>query len=229
MELRRNRGLYARAARHPFLTSGAALLGAGVGYAVYRVVTNWSKPEVAKEVHVETSIAVNKTPAELYAIWRNFGNLPLFMKNLVSVTDSGDGRSHWVAKTINGSRIEWDAEIYNEKKNELIAWRSLENSDVVNAGSVRFEQGPQGRGAFVRVTMNYNPPVGKAGEAVAELFHIDGAHLIKEDLRRFKQFVETGEIASITGQTSGRAEIAQPSTDLSPEAAATEKARGQRA
>jgi uncharacterized membrane protein len=113
--------------------------------------------------------------------------------------------SHWAAKGIGGARIEWDAEIYNEIQNELIAWRSLENADVVNAGSVRFQKGPVGHGTYVRVSVNYNPPAGKLGATVAQLFGAEPTQLIKEDLRRLKQMMEAGEIATIDGQTSGRA------------------------
>ena len=119
--------------------------------------------EVARDVHIETSIAIERSAAELYAFWRDFKNLPLFMKNLESVTELDHRQSHWVAIAIRGARVEWDAEIYNEKENELIAWRSLENADVVNAGSVRFQQGPEEHGGYVRVTVNYNPPAGHVG------------------------------------------------------------------
>lgn len=93
-------------------------------------------------IKVEESIVINnRTPAELYRFWRNFENLPRFMSHLESVTSSGN-RSHWVAKAPAGTSVEWDAELYNEKEGELIAWRSLEGSDVDNAGSVHFTPAP---------------------------------------------------------------------------------------
>jgi uncharacterized membrane protein len=165
---------------------------------------------IAREVHVETSIAIDKSPEELYAFWRDLKNLPLFLNNLESVTESDVSKSHWVAKGIGAARVEWDAEIYNEVENELIAWRSLENADVVNAGSVRFQKAPTGRGTYVRVTMNYNPPAGKLGATVAQLLGAEPTQLIKEDLRRLKQIMEAGEVATIAGQSSGRAQEAEP-------------------
>ena len=149
--------------------------------------------------------ALSQSPEELYTFWRDFTNLPLFMRNLESVIQVDPTRSHWVAKGPAGARVEWDAEIYNEKENELIAWRSLENADVVNAGSVRFQAGPEGRGTFVRVTVNYNPPAGKLGSNLTAILGAEPEQLIKEDLRRLKQTLEAGEIATIDGQTSGRA------------------------
>lgn len=198
-------GLYARAAKHPILAGGALLVGAGLAYAAARVLTKGEETSIARDVHIETSIAIDKSPEVLYAFWRDFANLSLFMRNLDSVTQLNSTQSHWVAKGPAGARVEWDAEIYNEKENELIAWRSLENADVVNAGSVRFQAGPSGHGTFVRVTINYNPPVGKVGASLAKLLGAEPEQLIKEDLRRLKQIMEAGELATVDGQPSVRA------------------------
>ncbi|MFN2579206.1 MAG: SRPBCC family protein [Pyrinomonadaceae bacterium] len=198
-------GLLSKAAKHPFVTGGAILAGAGLAYAAVKTIQS-AADTIAREVHVETSITINKSPEELYTFWRDFKNLPLFMKNLESVTELDRWKSHWVAKGIAGARVEWDAEIYNENENELIAWRSLENADVVNAGSVRFQKAPDGRGTYVRVALNYNPPAGKLGATLAQLLGAEPTQLIKEDLRRLKQIIEAGEIATIDGQTSGRAQ-----------------------
>jgi len=200
-----NESLFAKAAKHPLVTGGAILAGAGLAYAAVKTIQSAANT-VAREVHVETSITIDKSPDELYAFWRDFKNLPLFMKHLDSVTELDQRKSHWVVKGIGGARVEWNAEIYNEKENELIAWRSLENADVVNAGSVRFQRGPTGHGTYVRVRVNYNPPAGRLGAAVAQLLGGEPSQLIKEDLRRLKQMMEAGEIATIDGQTSGRAQ-----------------------
>jgi uncharacterized membrane protein len=197
-------GLRSRTAKHALLTGGVVLIGAGLAYAATKALLKSEDSTVARDVHIETSIAIEKTPQELYAFWRDFTNLPLFMRNLRSVVVLDATRSHWVAAGPAGTQVEWDAEIFNEIENELIAWRSLENADVVNAGSVRFQKGPTGHGTFVRVTMNYNPPAGKVGAGLTELLGAQPAHLIKEDLRRLKQLAEAGEIATIDGQTSGR-------------------------
>jgi uncharacterized membrane protein len=203
--------LYAQAGSHPLLAGGAVLVGAGLAYAVAKVISKSVVDDaVARDVHLETSIAIDKSPEELYAFWRDFKNLPLFMRNLESVTELTQTQSHWVAKGPGGSSIEWDAEIYTEKENELISWRSLEDADVVNAGSVRFQAGPEGHGTFVRVAMNYNPPAGKVGASLVQLFGAEPAQLIKEDLRRLKQIMEAGEVATIAGQASGRAAETEP-------------------
>jgi len=160
--------------------------------------------EIARDIHVERSTTINRTPAELYSFWRNFHNLPRFMLNLESVTPLGGNRSRWVATGPAGKRIEWDAEIYNEKENELIAWRSLPGSDVTNAGSVTFTRAPGGRGTRVTVTFNYNPPGGKPAVLLAKLFGIEPGQMVEENLRRLKQLFETGVLSTIDGQPSGR-------------------------
>jgi len=153
---------------------------------------------------VEKSVTINRPAAELYSFWRNFENLPRFMNHLESVRVTGGDRSHWVAKAPAGTSVEWDAEVYNEKEGELIAWRTLEGSEVASAGSVRFESAPGGRGTVVRVSLKYDPPGGKLGSLVARLFGENPEQQIDEDLHRFKQLMETGETATTEGQPSGR-------------------------
>jgi uncharacterized membrane protein len=173
------------------------------GDAALRNSENVSVP-AERGTKVEKSVTINRPAAELYQFWRNFENLPRFMNHLEAVHVTGGDRSHWVAKAPAGTSVEWDAEIYNEKENELIAWRTLEGSQVASAGSVRFESAPGGRGTIVRVTLKYDPPGGKLGSFVARLFGENPEQQIDEDLGRFKQLMETGEVATVEGQPSGR-------------------------
>jgi uncharacterized membrane protein len=152
---------------------------------------------------VNKSIVINSSPEELYQYWRNFENLPSFMHHLESVTVTGEGRSHWVATAPAGTTVEWDAEITEDRPNELIAWRSLEGADVYNRGSVRFERAPGGRGTVVRVEIDYDPPGGRLGVAVAKLFGEEPELQVHSDLRRFKQVIETGEVVLSEGTTRG--------------------------
>jgi uncharacterized membrane protein len=159
---------------------------------------NQGKSAVASVGHlqgikVEKSVTVDRPREELFRFWRNLENLPRFMNHLESVRQIDDRRSHWVARAPAGATVEWDAEIYNEKENRLIAWRSLENSDINHAGSVRFEEGPNGRGTEVKVVINYQAPAGKLGTAVARLFGEEPEGQLEDDLPRFKQLMEAGE------------------------------------
>jgi uncharacterized membrane protein len=145
-------------------------------------------------VRVTRSVVINRPPEELYDYWHRFENLPRFMRHLESVRVTGEGRSHWAAKAPGGATVEWDAEVTEDRPNELIAWRSLEGSDVSNAGSVRFERAPGGRGSLVRVEMSYDPPGGVVGAAIAKLTGEEPGQQVASDLRRFKQLMETGEV-----------------------------------
>lgn len=157
-----------------------------------------------KGIRVEKSVTINSTPDRLYAFWRNFENLPRFMDHLQSVQVIDDKRSRWSAKGPARLRAEWEAEIINEVPNELIGWRSVDGSRVDNAGSVHFTEATGGRGTEVKVVLRYDPPGGILGAAFAKLFGEDPKHQIGEDLRRLKQIIETGEVATIENQSTGR-------------------------
>jgi uncharacterized membrane protein len=155
-------------------------------------------------VLVHKSLIINKSPEEVYRFWRNFEQLPRFMNHLESVRNLGGNRWHWVAKGPAGTKVEWDAEITEDKPNEIIGWRSLDGSDVHNAGSVRFSRAPGNRGTILRVHLRYNPPAGKAGAMAAKILGEAPEKQIAVDLLRLKQLIETGEIARTEGQAAGR-------------------------
>lgn len=155
-------------------------------------------------VHITKVMTINRPAADLFNFWRNFENLPRIMHHLESVKVINQSRSNWKAKAPAGMTVEWDAEIISEQPNELIAWRSLPDSQVPNAGSVRFKQLPDGRGTEVKVQMEYAPPAGQLGAIIAKLFGEEPDQQIGEDLFRFKQMMETGEVSTIDGQSSGR-------------------------
>ncbi len=155
-------------------------------------------------LYVEKSIQINRSAAEIYAFWRNFENLPLFMKHLESVRVLDDRRSHWVASGPAGSTVEWDAEIAEDQPNELIAWRSLPGAQVDSAGSVRFEPATGGRGTLVRVSFGYNPPAGVIGAAFASLFGEAPGQQVEGDLRRLRNVLEAGETPTTEGQPAGQ-------------------------
>jgi uncharacterized membrane protein len=142
--------------------------------------------------HVEESVTINRPISELYRFWRNLENLPRFMHHLESVERITDTLSRWRAKGPGGTTVEWNAEIINEVPDQVIGWRSIEGSDVVSAGSVNFDPAPAGA-TRVRVRLQYSPPGGKVGAALAKLMGRDAATEIREDLQRFKQLIEAGE------------------------------------
>jgi uncharacterized membrane protein len=154
-------------------------------------------------VKVVRAMTINRPADELYRLWRNFEGLPRFMAHLESVKVEGK-RSHWKAHGPAGTSVEWDAEIINDEPGRLIAWRSLEGSEVSTAGSVVFRPAPGDRGTEVVVTLKYDPPGGKLGSWLAWLFGEEPSLQVRDDLRRFKQLVETGEVPTTEGQPSCR-------------------------
>jgi uncharacterized membrane protein len=165
-------------------------------------------------IDVRKSITINKSPEELYRFWHDFQNLPRFMYHLESVQTTGDRRSRWVAKAPAGTTVEWEAEVTEDRPNEMIAWRSLEGSQVDNSGVVRFERAPGGRGTIVKVEMQYDPPGGVIGAALAKLFGEAPEQQIEDDLRRFKQIMEVGEVVHSDASIHRGMHPAQPSSEM---------------
>ncbi len=176
--------------------------------------------DVAAEggVEVRRSVTVNCTREEAYAFWHDFENLPRFMRHLESVQVTGEGRSRWVALAPAGRTVEWEAEVTEDRPNELIAWRSLPGADVANAGVVRFADAPGGRGTEVRVEMRYDPPAGRLGVVVAKLFREEPKQQVAEDLHRFKQVMETGDIVVSDATVTRGPHSGQPMAELPREA-----------
>ncbi|WP_340316527.1 SRPBCC family protein [Rhizorhabdus argentea] len=142
------------------------------------------------------TVTINRPRAELYAYWRDFANLASFMDNVVRVDVLDGRRSHWVVRAPAGKTVEWDSVITEEREGELIAWASVEGADVPNSGRIDFHDASGGRGTTVTATIVYDPPAGVVGKVIAKIFQREPAIQARRDLRRFKQLMETGEIAT---------------------------------
>lgn len=192
---------------------GRALRGAGtsprrltpataavVGITALDIVAGLQRNRAAKAegatatTRARSAVTVNRPRAEVYKFWRQFENLPQFMHHLEAVDEHADGRSHWKAKAPFGRTVEWDAEIVEDIPEQHIAWRALPGSDVDNRGVVGFRDAPGGRGTEVLVELAFEPPGGPLGAVAAKLFGEHPDQQIADDLRRFKQIMETGEI-----------------------------------
>lgn len=150
-------------------------------------------------VRVEYATTINKPIGEVYRFWCDFERFPRFMRHLESVRLLGNGRSRWRAKAPAGLSVEWEAEETGRRENEWIGWRSVEGSGIENSGSVTFGHAPGARGTEVRVVIEYRPPAGALGRTIARLFGEEPEGQLREDLRRFKQLIETGEVAISDG------------------------------
>jgi uncharacterized membrane protein len=196
------------AARHPNRRNralGAATAVLGVTAADIATARRASSKPGARsdELSVEASITVNRPIIEVFAFWHDLANLPRFMTHLQDVTVLGTGRSRWTAKAPAGQTVMWEAEITEDVAEELIVWRSVEGSDIANTGRVRFNPAPGGRGTEVHVHLQYRPPAGRLGSVVAKLFGESPGQQIRDDLRRFKQVMETGEVVRSEGSPEG--------------------------
>lgn len=194
-----------RNARRRVTAATAAVAGVAVLDVMASAKTSRSSDPTtdAGAIRVRTAVTVQRPPDEVYDYWHNFENFPSFMAHVESVEVTGDGRSHWVAKAPAGMQVEWDAEIVQDEPNEVIAWRSAENADVPNSGCVRFTTAPGDAATEVTVELEYRPPGGAVGAAVSRLFGEEPLQQIKDDLRRFKQVIETGEVVRSDGTPEG--------------------------
>jgi uncharacterized membrane protein len=187
-------------------------LAALAGVTVADVVTARTLSARGGECRATAAITVNRARSEAYRQWRDLEHLPEFMAHLRSVRANGSGRSHWEASGPARSTVSWDAEIVEDREGEVISWHSLEGADVENSGEVRFRDAPGDRGTEVTVDLRYRPPGGHAGAAVAKLLGEHPDQQLRDDLRRFKQVVELGEVVRSEGSPAGqsaRQQVAQ--------------------
>lgn len=153
-------------------------------------------PETAADDSiVGRTVTIDRPRSELYAFWRDFENLPRFMENIERIDVLGPDRTHWVVKAPAGNRVEWDSVLTEDRPNERIAWSTTEDSSIRHSGSIEFRDAHGGRGTEVVATIVYDPPGGAIGKALAKLFQREPKIQARRDLRRFKQLMETGEIA----------------------------------
>ena len=145
---------------------------------------------------VGRTVTINRPRQELYDFWKEPRNLSAFMHSVRSVTSLDEGRSHWIIEAPGGRTVESDAEIPGDQPGRLLAWRSLEGADIRHGGRVEFRDSPDHRGTCVTVTVTYDPPGGSVGQLVARLFQKEPKLQAQQELRRFKQLMETGEVAT---------------------------------
>lgn len=192
----------------------AAVLG-GIGavdlYAALRATRDGGGRHAngASNRTVRAAVTVRRPPEDVYRFWRDLENLPSFMHHLQSVTAGSDGRSHWVASAPVGQPVQWDAQITEDRPGERIAWQSLPGSGIQNGGSVEFTPATNGDGTEVRVRIGYQMPGGAVGKAAATLLGESPDQQVNDDLRRFKQILETGQVLRSDGSPEGTAAARQ--------------------
>ena len=185
---------------------GAGLLARGV--ADEEVIERLKIPELRDRlsgpVRLYHSITIRKPRGELYQFWRDFRNLSRIMPDVVSIDVSDARHSHWVVRAPGGVVVQWDAEVHGDQPNERIAWATVGNPDIRNCGEVEFSDAPDGRGTEVRLTLDYEAPMGRLGRGIAKLTGHEPQIQAERALRRLKQLLEAGEFSTVEGQPSGR-------------------------
>jgi uncharacterized membrane protein len=184
-----------------------AVTGGGLLYQGTRGKSTIKQVEEAvgldRALRVEKTVTINRPVAELYRFWRQLDNLPSFMRHIKAVQVHDERHSHWVVNAPLGQSIEWDAVIVDDQPDHLIAWASAPDAEIDHSGFVRFQPATGHRGTEVKVVMEYELPGGTMAAAIAKLFGEEPEQQIGDDLNRFKQLMETGEIATIEGQPRG--------------------------
>jgi uncharacterized membrane protein len=182
----------------------AAGVGIGALTAIGLVLTQGRDRDGGAGRAVRRTITIGTPREAMYAYWRDYANLPRFMRHLQSVEDLGDGRTRWTAGAPLGGTVSWEAETTSDVPGDHIAWRSVADADVRHEGVVRFLDAPGDRGTEVHVELRYEPPAGPVGVAVAKLQNAAPDQDIGSDLVRLKQVMETGDIVVSESVLDGR-------------------------
>jgi uncharacterized membrane protein len=180
-------------------TVGTGLLASSVRESRPRIGS--ARRDRRRTVDIQKTIHIEAPVEQVYAFWTNYQNFPLFMSNIRQIQDLGSGRSHWLVSGPGGAPIEWDAVLTEQVPNDRIAWRSEPGSMLDNAGVIRFR--PETNGTRVDLRFCYNPPIGGAGQAVAELLGADPRAKLNEDLGRLKALLEGTVRSDSHGQEPG--------------------------
>jgi len=152
---------------------------------------------------VGRTVTVNKPKQELYAVWRDFTRFPEFMDNVREIVKLDEQRSEWTIEAPMGATVKVLTRIVEDVPGATIAWVSEPDSQIETAGRVEFADAAPGRGTFVRLVMRYTPPAGGLGRLTAKVLQREPQIQARRDLRRFKQLMETGEVAT-NASPSGR-------------------------
>lgn len=200
---------YSLIRKSPMIAAGAAFGAVGLLAFKERTHEHEGERDEARQIEAMASFSVRCSVQRAYREWRNFENLPRFMRHLKSVTPENGSRSHhslshqWIGGGPLGSRFRWRTEIVDDIEGELISWRSLPGSLVQNSGMIEFRQSAPDRGIVITLRMLYGFPAGALGKTFATAMGRSPEFTVREDLRRFKAFLETGEIPTTAGQPHG--------------------------
>ncbi|EAU39906.1 hypothetical protein FP2506_17559 [Fulvimarina pelagi HTCC2506] len=154
-----------------------------------------SRERAGSPAFVGKSVLINRPRAELYDFWRDFELFPQFMENIRAVEVNGDV-STWTIAAPAGQTVTAEVEVVEDLRNERLAWKSTPQSQIETKGTIDFRDAPAGRGTYVDALIEYKPPGGAVGRAIADLFRREPHVQARHDLKRFKMLMEAGEVST---------------------------------
>lgn len=154
-------------------------------------------------VHATGAVTIQRPAADLYKLWRRLELLPLFVEGLQSIELLDKDRSRWTVEGPGSRSYSWTAELIEDQPDQVLAWKTLPESDVQSAGTVRFRELSFDRGTEVLVSLEWVPPGKALGAALAKATGDDARTRVHEALHRLRQMMETGEISTTAGQPVG--------------------------
>ncbi len=193
--------------KNKFLTALGIVAGGALLYKGAKALTNAGRTGINRKaiLEIKSTMVIKRPKEELYAYWRNLEHLPNFMSHIKDINEINSKRSHWVAEVPGGfGDIEWDAEIVWEQDNQMLAWRSLPDSEIENSGEVRFHDAGNRKSTILETTISYRPPLGEAGKLAAKLLNPAFKKVVENDLKEFKKLMERGRISKRKGTPASR-------------------------
>src|SRR4029079_19320381 len=172
--------------------AGAAAVVAGITRGICR--KRFQTMPYCYGIRIKKTVTVNRSPEDLYCYWRRIENLQQLFPHVLAVKLIDNTRSSWTLRGPAGGELKWAAEITIDRENEMIGWRSVGRADLDNAGYIRFERTDGNAGTVVTVALQYNPPAGKLGAALAALMGERPEAELDQALQKFKELMEAGEV-----------------------------------
>lgn len=185
------------------ISAGAGLIYKGISPGMEKGIKHLiANTKATEAVEIDVSMTIARSASDLYTMWRDPQQIPRFFRHIKRVEHLGDRLTRWVASVPGDIELCWNAEITEDQSNELIAWRSIEGSEMVSSGVVSFFP-LSDQQTRVHLRLRYQPPGGEIGATLERFFKTIPETLLREELRSFKQLAEAGEVATVHGQSYG--------------------------
>nr|WP_121273612.1 SRPBCC family protein [Pedobacter schmidteae] len=148
-----------------------------------------SKPHA---INIRGEFTITRSPAEVYAYWRNLNNLPGSIRHLLDVEVVEEKLSRWKSNVMgNVFAVDWQAEIVKDEPGRLIGWRSAPGTFIHHVGRVAFAATPNPNETLLKIVLSYHPPAGGVGLGLARVLNPYFESLLKKEIKTFKHTIES--------------------------------------